>query len=107
MRLGCRFVLRSFRGRGSRDLAGLPDGAEVARDYGALVVRDAVLLRAAHQDSGDRHAASRDRDMPVDDELTRLTRGEGEALEERERLETSRQDRLDVEPEAAVERRAS
>src|SRR5467141_1971872 len=109
-RPGPRFVLGSllaaFRGRRSRDLAGLPDGVEVARYDGAFVVCDAVLLRAAHEDSGDRHAASRDRDVPVDDELTRLTRREGEALEERERLETPRQDRLDVEREDVVERRA-
>src|SRR6266571_4867418 len=109
-RLGSRLVLGSllaaFCGRRGRDLAGLPDGVEVARDYGAFVVRDAVLLRAAHEDSGDRHAPSRDRDVPVDDELTRLTRREGEALEERERLEAPRQDRLDVEREDVIERRA-
>src|SRR5467141_2082685 len=95
-RRGSRFVLGSFlaafRGRRSRDLAGLPDGVEVARYDGAFVVCDAVLLRAAHEDSGDRHAASRDRDMPVHDELTRLTRREGEALEERERRAFERQE---------------
>src|SRR5438093_555996 len=105
-----RFVLGSFlaafRRRGSRDLAGLPDRVEVARDHGALVVRDAVLLRAAHEDSGDRHAASRDRDVPVDDELTRLPRREGEAFEERQRLEAPRQDRLDVQGEDVIEGRA-
>src|SRR5436309_1600054 len=110
-RLGSRFVLgsllRASRGRRwSRDLASLPDGVEVARDRGALVVRDAVLLRAAHEDSGDRHAASRDRDVTVDDELTRLTRCEGEALQEREGLESPREDRLDIEREDIVERRA-
>src|SRR2546426_1026625 len=107
-RLGSRFVLgtlAAFRRRGSRDLAALPDGVEVARDHGTFVVRDAVLLRAAHEDSGDCYAASRDRDVPVDDELTRLPRREGEALEERERLESPRQDRLDVEREDIVERR--
>src|SRR5213593_1858460 len=108
-RLGSRFVLGSlaaFRRRGSRDLAALPDGVEVARDHGAFVVRDAVLLRAAHEDSGDRHAASRDRDVPVDDELTRLPRREGEALQEREGLESPRQDRLDVQGENVIEGRA-
>src|SRR5438128_6480746 len=108
-RLGSRFVLgtlAAFRRRGSRNLAGLPDRVEVARDHGAFVVRDAVLLCAAHEDSGDRHTASRDRDVPVDDELTRLTRRESEALEEREGLESPREDRLDIEREDIVERRA-
>src|SRR6059058_5124085 len=99
-------VFPALRGGRRRDLPGLPDGVEVARDRGALVVGDAVLLRAAHEDPGDRHPTSRDRDMPMDDELTRLPRREGEALEERERLETPRQDRLDVEREDVVERRA-
>src|SRR5438093_8498074 len=108
-RLGARFVLgtlAAFRRRGSRDLAGLPDRVEVARDHGAFVVRDAVLLRAAHEDSRDRHATSRDRDVPVDDELPRLPRREGEAFEERQRLEAPRQDRLDVQGEDVIERRA-
>src|SRR3989454_3235303 len=109
-RLGSRFVLGSFlaafRRRRSRDLAGLPDGVEVARDRGAFVVRDAVLLRAAHEDSGDRHATSRDRHVPVDDELPRLTRREGEAFEERQRLEAPRQDRLDVQGQDVIEGRA-
>src|SRR5438093_407242 len=104
-----RFVLgtlAAFRRRGSRDLAGLPDGVEVARDHGACIVRDAVLLRAADEDSGDRHAASRDRDVPVDDELPRLPRRKGEAFEERQRLESPRQDRLDVQGEDVIEGRA-
>src|SRR2546428_2333925 len=108
-RLGSRFVLgtlAAFRRRRSRDLAGLPDGVEVARDHGAFVVRDAVLLCAAHEDSGDRHAASRDRDVPVDDELPRLPRRKGEAFEERQRLESPRQDRLDVKGEDVIEGRA-
>src|SRR2546427_1802725 len=108
-RLGSRFVLGSLaalRRRRSRDLAGLPDGVEVARDRGAFVVRDAVLLRAAHEDSRDRHATSRDRHVPVDDELTRLPRREGEAFEERQRLEAPRQDRFDVQGEDVIEGRA-
>src|SRR5437867_4293598 len=96
-------VFPALRGGRRRDLPGLPDGVEVARDRGALVVCDAVLLRAAHEDPGDRHPTSRDRDMPMDDELTRLPRREGEALQERERLETPRQDRLDVEGEDVVQ----
>src|SRR5881396_572957 len=99
-------VFPALRGGRRRDLPGLPDGVEVARDCGALVVGDAVLLRAAHEDPGDRHPTSRDRDMPMDDELPRLPRREGEALQERERLETPRQDRLDVEGEDVVQRGA-
>src|SRR5437867_13159151 len=99
-------VFGALRGGRRRDLPGLPDGVEVARDRGAPVVCDAVLLPAAHQHPGDRHPTSRDRDMPMDDELTRLPRREGEALQERERLEAPRQDRLDVEREDVVQRRA-
>src|SRR5438445_3650849 len=42
----------------------------------------------------------------MDDELPRLTGREGESLQERQRLESPGQDRLDVQGEDVVERRA-
>src|SRR5436309_16132074 len=83
-------VFPAIRGGRRRDLPGLPDGVELARDCGALVVGDAVLLRAAHEDPGDRHPTSRDRDILMDDELMRSPRRDSGALQERERPEAPR-----------------
>src|SRR5216117_3596114 len=91
---------------GPGDLACLADRMEVARDRGPLVVRDPGLLRPADEDAGDRNPPASDRHMTMDDELPRLPRREGEAFEERERLEAPRQDRLDVEGQDVVEGRA-
>src|SRR5216110_427651 len=88
------------------DLALLADRMEVARDRGPLVVGDPGLLRPADEDAGDRDPPASDRHMTVDDELPRLPRCEGEALEERERLEAPRQDRLHIEGQDVVEGRA-
>src|SRR6266545_2774836 len=79
---------------------------QVARDRGPLVVRDDVLVRAAHEDAGDRHTTSADGDVAMDDELARLTRREGQALEERHRLQPPGEDGLDVEGEDVIEARA-
>src|SRR2546427_334849 len=105
-KLGTFLVLPAFRGGRCGRLSGLPDRMQVTRDRGALVVRDDVLLRAAHEDPGDRHAPSADGHVTVDDELPRLARREGDALEERESLETPREDRLHVEGEDVVQSRA-
>src|SRR6266550_5855656 len=79
---------------------------QVVRDSGPLVVRDHVLLGPAHEDPGDRHAPASDGHVAVHDELPRLPRGEGEALEERECLEPPGEDGLHVEREYIVQGRA-
>src|SRR5438309_3180160 len=79
---------------------------QVVRDPGPLVVRDHVLLGPTHEDAGDRHAPSADGHVAVHDELPRLSRGEGESLEERECLEPSGQDGIHVQREYVVEGRA-
>src|SRR3989475_10279341 len=81
------FVHPAFRGRRRLDLARRPDRVEVAGDRRALVVRNAVLLRAAHEHPGDRHPPSRNGDMAMNDELPRLTRRECESLQERQGLD--------------------
>src|SRR5207245_9715041 len=53
-----------------------------------------------------RHAPSADGQVAVDAELPRLARREGEAFEERERLEPAGKDRLHVEGEDVVQGRA-
>src|SRR6266508_495250 len=99
-------LLCGLRRRRRRRLAVLPHRMEVARARGPLVVRAYVLVRAAHEDAGNRHATSADRHVPVDDELPRLSGREREALEERHRLQPPGEDGLDVEREDVVEARA-
>src|SRR2546425_2688029 len=99
-------VLGASRGRRTGNLPLLTDRMQVVRDSGPLVVRDHVLLGPAHEDPGDRHAAAADGHMSVHDELPRLSRGEGESLQECEGLESAGEDGLHVEREHVVEGRA-
>src|SRR5207244_13504858 len=73
-------------GRRPGDLALLADRMQVVRDRGPLVVRDPGFLRPADEDAGDRDPPASDRHMTMDNELPRLPRCEGEALEEREQI---------------------
>ena len=82
-----------------------PDVATHAGD-GAAGVLDARLFGALHEVAGDVHAAAADGDVPVDDELARLRRRRGEALEVDHRLEAAHEDRFDVEREDVVQLRA-
>jgi hypothetical protein len=84
----------------------LAERMEIVRDRRSLVVQDGGFLLAADDVTGHGHAPSADGHMPVDDELPRLSRCEGEALEEGERLKSTREDRFDVEGEDVVEGRA-
>src|SRR5207247_8024113 len=97
---------RGFPGRADRNLPLLTGRIPVGSKSRPLGGTDPLPPPPGYGEPGGPPPGAADGHMSVHDELPRLPRGEGESLQERERLESAGEDGLHVEREHVVEGRS-